>query len=268
MSRSRCAPLFALLRKELAVLFGSPIAYLVLTMVTFVTAFVFFEHLRAYNQILFLYASSTMGGFESGTIPDHINLRDTVFNPVMDQLSLLLIIPIPLVTMRVFAEERARGTEELLLASGLRPGVIVAAKFAATLGFVVLMMAVSFVYPLTAVAQGGLGAEHLAAVFIGLVGLAVGIASIGLACSAFTSSQILAAAATVALAFGLYDFGWAHALVSEDVAIALDAIALRPHFARFAEGIVALSDLLYFAGCAAVAATLARLSLDLRRVTG
>ena len=198
--------LVALLRKELAVLFGSPIAYVVLTMVTFVTAFVFFEHLRAYNQILFLYASTTMGGFESGTIPDHINLRDTVFNPVMDQLSLLLIIPIPLVTMRVFAEERARGTEELLLASGLTPGVIVVAKFAATLGFVVLMMAVSFVYPLTAVAQGGLGAEHLAAVFIGLVGLAVGIASIGLACSAFTSSQILAAAATVALAFGLYDF--------------------------------------------------------------
>ena len=103
---------------------------------------------------------------------------------------------------------------------------------------------------------------------LGLVGLAVGIASIGLACSAFASSQILAAAATVALAFGLYDFGWAHALVSEDVALALDAIALRPHFARFAEGIIALSDLLYFAGCAAVAATLARLSLELRRVTG
>ena len=268
MNGTAWTSLHALLRKELAVLFGSPIAYVVLTMVTFVTAFVFFEHLRAYNQILFLFASTTMGGFESGTIPDHINLRDTVFNPVMDQLSLLLIIPIPLVTMRVFAEERARGTEELLLASGLRPSIIVAAKFLATLSFVALMMAASFIYPLTAMAQGGLGAEHLAAVFLGLLGLAVGIASIGLACSAFTSSQILAAAATVAIAFGLYDFGWSHGLVSENVAIALDAVALRPHFVRFAEGIVALSDLLYFAGCAAVAATLARLSLDLRRVTG
>jgi len=261
-------PLRALLRKELAVLFGSPIAYVVLTMMTFVTAFVFFEHLRAYNQILFLYATTTMGGFESGTIPDHVNLRDTVFNPVMDQLSLLLIIPIPLVTMRVFSEERARGTEEVLLSSGLRPITIVAAKFAATLGFVALMIATSFVYPLTAIAQGGLGAEHLSAVFLGLLGLAVAIASIGLVCSAFTSSQILAAAATVALAFVLYDFGWAHSIVGEDVAIALDAIALRPHFVRFAEGIVALSDIAYFAGTVAVAAALARLSLELRRVTG
>jgi ABC-2 type transport system permease protein len=268
VSGSQATALRALLRKELAVLFGSPIAYVVLTMVTFVTAFVFFEHLRAYNQILFLYASSTMGGFESGTIPDHINLRDTVFNPVMDQLSLLLIIPLPLVTMRVFAEERARGTEELLLASGLRPGVIVVAKYAATLAFVALMMAASFVYPLTAMARGGLGGEHLAAVFLGLLSLAVGIAAIGLACSAFTSSQILAAAGTVALAFGLYDFGWSHGLVSEGVATALDAVALRPHFVRFAEGIVALSDLCYFAGFAAVSAALARLSLQLRRVTG
>ena len=261
-------PMRALLRKELAVLFGSPIAYVVLTMVTFVTAFVFFEHLRAYNQILFLYATTTMGGFESGTVPTHVNLRDTVFNPVMDQLSLLLIIPIPLVTMRVFAEERARGTEELLLTSGLRSTQIVVAKFAATIGFVVLMMATSFVYPLTAIAQGGLGAEHLAAVFLGLLGLAIGIASIGLACSAFTASQILAAAATVAIAFLLYDFGWTHAFASEGVAIFLDSVALRPHFVRFAEGIVALGDVVYFACTAAVAAALARLSLELRRSTG
>ena len=131
-----------------------------------------------------------------------------------------------------------------------------------------LMMVVSFVYPLTAMAQGGLGAEHLAAVFLGLLGLAIGIAAIGLACSAFTSSQILAAAATVALTFGLYDFGWSHGIVSERVAIALDGIALRPHFVRFAEGIVALSDALYFVGCVALAAALARFSLELRRVTG
>jgi ABC-2 type transport system permease protein len=209
-----------------------------------------------------------MGGFESGTVPMHVNLRDTVFNPVMDQLSLLLIIPIPLVTMRVFAEERARGTEELLLTSGLRPTQIVLAKFGATFAFVVLMMTVSFVYPLTAIAQGGLGAEHLAAVFLGLTGLAIGIAAIGLACSAFTSSQILAAAATVALAFLFYDFGWTHAFVSEPIAVFLDQVALRPHFVRFAEGIVSVSDLVYFASTTLLAGSFARFSLEMRRVTG
>jgi hypothetical protein len=47
-------PLRALLRKELAVLFGSPLAYLTLAMVALVTALIFFDHLRIYNQVLFL----------------------------------------------------------------------------------------------------------------------------------------------------------------------------------------------------------------------
>ncbi|MED5261992.1 MAG: ABC transporter permease [Myxococcota bacterium] len=258
----------ALLRKELAALFLSPIAYGVLTMVALVTALVFFEHLSLYNKILFLFQTTTMGGFESDTIPNHINLRDSVFNPVMDQLSLLLVIPIPLVTMRVFAEERARGTEETLVTTGLSITQIVAAKFAVTFGFAVLMMMVSFVYPVTAIAQGGLGAQHLFAVFLGLTLLAIGIASIGLACSAFTTSQIVAAAAAVALAFLFYDFGWTHAFVSEDFAAFLDAISLRPHFRRFAEGLVFVSDIAFFGVMAVMAFVLCRFALNLRRVAG
>ncbi len=258
----------ALIRKELALLFGSPVAYVVLTTVALVTALVFFEHLRLYNQILFVYASTTMGGFETDTIPDHINLRDTVFFPVMEQLGLLLIMPIPLVTMRVFAEERQRGTDELLATTRLTPTTLVVGKFAVTFAFVALMMAVSFLYPLTAIVQGGLGLQHLLAVFLGLTLLAIGIASLGLVCSALTRSQIIAAIATVAAAFLLYDFGWTHAFVSEDVAGFLDAIALHPHFGRFSEGLVYLQDLAYFAGLAVVAGAVVRLSLDLRRVTG
>jgi ABC-2 type transport system permease protein len=207
-----------------------------------------------------------MGGFESDTIPDYVNLRNSVFFPVMEQVGLLLIGPIPLVTMRVFADERARGTDELLVTSGLSANQIVAAKFAVTFLFVLLMMAASFVYPATAVAQGGLGLQHLASVFVGLLLLAIGLASIGLACSAFTTSQLIAAASAWAIAFVLYDFSWANALVGETIGGFLDAISMHPRFGRFAEGIVELANVAYFAGLAALAAALARLSLDLRRV--
>jgi ABC-2 type transport system permease protein len=255
----------ALARKELAVLFGSPIAYGVLFMVTLVTAISFFEHLRLYNQILFLFSSNTMGGFETDTIPTHVNLVDTLFNPLMEQLGVLLMIPIPLVTMRVFAEERDRGTDELLLTSGLTRGQVIAAKYGVTFLFVFLMMAVSFVYPLTAIHQGGLGLYHLSAVFLGLFLLAVGISSIGLACSAFTSSQIIAAAATVALSYFFYDFGWTHSLVSEGVANVLDSVSMHERYGHFAEGIIRLSDLAYFAGLVAISVAATRLSLELRR---
>jgi len=261
-------PLRALVRKEWRVLFGSPVAYLVLTMTALLTAMVFFDHLRLYNQILFVYASTTMGGFESDTIPDYINLRDTVFFPVMEQLGLLLIIPIPLVTMRVFAEERARGTDELIATTRLTSAQIVLGKFGVTFAFVGLMMAASFLYPMTAVVQGGLGLQHLLAVFLGLLLLAMGIASIGLVCSAFTRSQIVAAATSVAVAFFFYDFGWTHAFVSESMARFLDALSLHPHFGRFSEGIVDVEDVGYFGALATISGAVTWLSLEIRRVTG
>ena len=261
-------PLLALMRKEVTVLFASPVAYFVLTMVALVTSITFFEHLGLYNQQLFLFASSSMGGFESDTIPDYINLRDTVFLPVMEQLGLLILLPIPLVTMRVFAEERSLGTDELLMTSLLSPGQIVLAKFGVTFGFIVMMITVSFIYPASAVVSGGLGLQHLLAVYLGLVMLGIGIASVGLVCSAFTGSQIIAAVSTVGITFVLYDFHWTFGFVSEATAGVLDAVSMHPHFGRFSEGLVALADIVYFLAIAIIAGALVRFSLDLRRVGG
>jgi ABC-2 type transport system permease protein len=260
--------LFALMRKEFSSLFGLPTAYVVLTCVAAVTALVFFDHLRIYNQILFLYASTTMGGFSTDEIPDYINLWDTVFFPVMETLGVLLIGAVPLISMRVFAEERARGTDELLVASSLTPTQIVLGKFAVTFGFVTLMMLVSFVYPAAAIESGGLGLEHLGAVFVGLTLHGIALASIGLVCSAYTSSQLVAAVSAWALAFVLWDFAWAQPFVGEGFSNFLDAISLHPRYGSFAEGIVSLANVAYFAGVVLVSLALARFSFDLRRVTG
>jgi len=256
----------ALLRKELASLFGSPTAYLTLTMIALVTALIFFDHLRVYNQILFVYSTTTMGGFDSGSIPDYINLWDRVFFPVMETLGLTLIGTIPLITMRVFAEEHARGTDELLISTHLTPSLVVLGKFLATFSFVALVMVVSFLYPATAVEEGGLGAQHLAAIFVGLTLHGFAVAAIGLACSAYTSSQLIAAVSGWAVAFTLWDFSWANAFVSEGTAKFLEAIALHPRYGSFAEGIVAAENVAYFCGVALVAMAIARFAFDLRRV--
>ena len=75
-----------------------------------------------------------------------------------------------------------------------------------------------------------------------------------------------AAASTVATAFFFYDFGWTHGFVSEPVAIFLDSISLHLRFAHFAEGLVKLSDLVYFAALTAICGAITRLSFELRRV--
>jgi len=259
-------PLRALIRKEFASLFGSPTAYLTLTMVALVTALIFFDHLRIYNQILFVFATSTMGGFDTDTIPDYINLWDTVFFPVMETLGLTLVGAVPLVTMRVFSEERSRGTDELLVSTHLTPSKIVLGKFIVTFLFVVLMMVVSFIYPATAIEEGGIGIQHLAAVFVGLTLHGIAIAAIGLVCSAFTTSQLVAAISGWALSFVLWDFSWASAFVSEGTAEFLGMLALHQRYSSFAEGFVSLANVLYFVGIALVGMAVARFSFDLRRV--
>jgi ABC-2 type transport system permease protein len=256
----------ALVRKELTVLFGSPMAYVTLTMVGLITALVYFDHLRIYNQILFLYSTTTMGGFESDTIPPYVNLRDQVFLPVMEQLAIMLIGLVPLATMRVFAEERAHGTDELLLSTQLSPNQIVLGKFSSTLLFVGLMLAVSFVYPATSLLRAQLGLQHLISVYLGLFGLGIALASIGLVCSAFAKSQLVAAISAYATAFVFYDFTWTSDFVSERVVAFLDGLSLHARFGSFAEGLVSLADVAYFAGVALVALALLRLSLDVTRV--
>ena len=172
-----------------------------------VTALIFFDHLRLYNQTLFLYASTTMGGFESDTVPDYVNLRDTVFFPVMETLGITLIGLVPLVTMRVFAEERARGTDELLLTTALGPAQIVAAKFAATFLFVIADDGGELRLPGDGDRAGRRSARSTWPRSSSASTLhAIALASIGLACSAWTSSQLVAAVAGWAVGFVLWDF--------------------------------------------------------------
>lgn len=259
-------PLLALIRKELSILLRSPVTYLTLTLVGIVTALLFFDYLRHYNQLIFLYTSNAMGGFELGTLPEYINLRDQVFVPLLDQLALTLVAIIPLVTMRTFAEERARGTDELLLTTELTPAKIVTAKFITAYVFVGLVLLTSILYPAASMIRTGIGLQHLFAVYLGLLVLGIGLASIGLACSAFANSQLIAAISAYAIALIFFDLSWVQTFATEDLGMLLTSLSLHPHFVDFAEGMIAAEHLAYFAGLAAVCAALSRLSLDLIRV--
>ena len=137
-----------------------------------------------------------------------------------------------------------RGPDELLLTTPFRRADR-GRKFLVTYGFVVLMMAASFVYPAMATVEGGIGAEHLLAVFVGLSLHALGLASLGLACSAWSSSQLVAAVASWAAGFVLWDFAWAGPFVNESSGRLLDLISMHPRYGSFSEGIVNLEHFAY-----------------------
>ena len=110
----------ALIGKELRTLFQSPIAYVVLTAFLVLNGVYFFQNLIEYNRELFVYGVQRFGGsIETGTIPLSINVLEHVFLPMASDMSLILLALIPLLTMRVFAEERSQGTDELLLTNSI-----------------------------------------------------------------------------------------------------------------------------------------------------
>lgn len=259
--------LWALFRKELRTLFASPIAYVVLTAFVSLSGVYFFQHLISYNQLLFAFQSEGLagGGFDQGTVPGHINALNELFIPFAGDLQLFLLAVIPLITMRVFAEERANGTDELLLTTPLRTWEIAAAKHATTYLFVVLLLIAGGIYPAIVIAWSNLGASHLVALYLGQLSYGIAIAAIGLACSSLTHSQIVAAIVAYAIPFVLLDFAWLEPMLGEVAAGIFSELSILEHLDAFGRGVLELRHAVYFIGMTAVGFAVSVTSLELVR---
>jgi ABC-2 type transport system permease protein len=259
--------LSALLRKELRTMFASPMAYIVLTAFVSLSGVYFFQHLISYNQLLFAFQSEGIGAttFDQGTVPLQINTLNELFLPFAGDLHLFLLAVIPLITMRVFAEERATGTYELLLTTPIRTWEVAVAKHAATYLFVMLLLAVSAIYPAVVATKSQLGMLHLGALYVGQLGYGIAIAAIGLACSSLTRSQVVAAIVAYAVPFILLDFAWLEPMLSESVALVLREATIQSHLDHFARGVLELRHGVYFASLTAVGLVVSIASLELVR---
>ena len=259
--------LHALFLKELRTLFASPIAYIVLTAFVSLSGIYFFQHLISYNQLLFAFQSEGLGtaDFDQGTVPLQINTLNELFIPFAGDLHLFLLAVIPLITMRVFAEERATGTDELLLTTPVRTWEVALAKHATTYLFVMLLLGVSAIYPAVVITKSRLGMAHLAGLYFGQLGYGVAIVSIGLACSSLTRSQVVAAVVAYAVPFILLDFAWLDPMLTESAAAILREAAIQPHLDNFGRGVLELRHGVYFGGLTLLGFTISIASLELVR---
>src|SRR5262249_58371072 len=103
---------FTIAGKELRSYFVSPIAYVVLTGFLLLGGWFFFNLLAHFNFLLSIY--SAMKHPEAQT---RLNLNEFVISPLLHNLSVVLVILVPVITMRSFAEEKRSGTYELLMTS-------------------------------------------------------------------------------------------------------------------------------------------------------
>ena len=236
--------------KELALYFGSFLFY-ALTAVFLVLSGYFF-----YTNLAFFVL---MGGMDLPRGLWQYQLRD---------LQGLLIVLVPLLTMRLFAEERKLGTLELLWTYPVRDLEIIAGKFVACLTVVVLMIAATLLHPLMLAGIYPIAAGPLLAGYLGLVLLAAAFVACGIALSALTESQLVAGAATYGVLLFFWILTWNEAAVG-DVALRLLApLSLFDRFYDFARGAIDTKNVVYLVLFTTAFLCFTWFALDTRRWRG
>jgi ABC-2 type transport system permease protein len=227
-----------LLGKEVRALFYSPIAYAVIAV---------FLLLMGYSFTLTLF----------------INKYATLLHIFFQSAGLLLLI-VPIITMRLFAEERKAGTLELLLTAPVRESHLVLAKYLAAMAVVLTMIALTGFY---AVVLGVFGTPEWGPIYSGYLGLALlasTLVALGLLISALTSNQIVAAIVTIGVSFMLWMIDSLAAMMPEAVERVLISLSLLARFTPFATGAMYTSDFGFFVSCTLLALFLAMRALARR----
>ena len=231
----RFAPL---LEKELHALFRSPVAWILIGV---------FLGLMGYSFTLTLF-----------------NNKYATLVHIFFQAAGLLLLVVPVITMRSFAEERRSGTLELLLTAPVRESHVVLAKYLATMAVLAVMIALTGVYALV---LGRYGAPEWGPIYSGYLGLvlfASALVALGLAVSALTANQVIAAIVTIGIAFLLWTLDTLAAMLPDALERVLIGLSLLARFTPFAVGAMYLSDFGFFLSVTLLALFLATRALARR----
>jgi len=243
-------------RRELRAWLRSPFAWLVAGTFLMIHGMMFTVLLGAYLRL----SQKGPGWAEEG-----VPVLQGLIEPLFSTHALLLILFVPLLTMRSLAAEQRAGTMPLLLSSPLSTLEVVLGKWIGLVGFLLALVFVGTAYGPIAIAVFGdppVAASLSAA--LGLALLAGAASALGLACSSVTDNQLLAAVLAWTLLLGL----WMLAVLEGTdgvLAVAAEQLSLLVRVKRLGQGLVRLSDLVWFVGFTTVCLAFAWQQLESRR---
>jgi ABC-2 type transport system permease protein len=209
-----------LLLKEERAIFSSPIAYATVTVYLLLIGYTF-------TAVLFLNRTGEL-------------VR------VFFQAAVLFLLIVPVITMRLFAEERRTGTLELLLTSPVQEVEIVLAKFVAGLTIPALMLVLTGSYAIVLGVYGEPDWGPIYSGFVGLLLLAAALTAIGLLASGLTANQIVAAVVAMGAGILLWMIDTLGYLLPDPLDAIVTHLSLVAHFTPFATGALFLSDVGFF----------------------
>src|ERR1700682_1617130 len=225
-------------RKELRSYFVSPIAYLLLTMFALIFGFFFWN---ALGYFVFVGMESQMRG---ETFP--MNVNEQVVRPLLANISVVGLFFIPMITMRLFAEEKRTGTIELLATSPIRDAEVILGKWLAALALYACMLLISAVNFAFLFKYGNPDWKPLAIAYLGLLLQAAALLAIGTFISTLTTHQIIAGAATFGVCLLLWILEWVSGYETASWARVITYMSIITHFESFAKGVLDSKDAIFY----------------------
>ncbi len=226
-------------KRDLGSFFNSPIFYVITTVFLIIYSFIFFNILN-----FFSFQSLQSGQLQAMGMK--LSLNEMVIEPSLQNMSVILLMIIPVITMRSFADEKKMKTFRLLLSSPVPLREIVFGKFLACMIVVTVMIAISsysvgFLFLLGSPEIGPIVTGYL-----GVLLMAGCYVSVGVFASSLTDNQIVAAVLTFGFSLFMWVIGWGAQAVGATTGQVLQFLSIVDHMDRFLKGMVDTSDLVYF----------------------
>lgn len=232
--------IFTLMGKELRLYFISPIAYVVAMVFLAVSDFLFYSQIRFYSGL-----SLQMMQIQ-GNLPQ-LNIHDAVFRPTLMNMSIILLLIMPMLTMRLFAEEKKGRTTELLMTSPISITQIVLGKFFAAMVVYLLLLLLSLHLPLILSIATEISWKPLFSSYLGLFLMGGVFLSFGLFASALTENQIIAAVIAFGILIGLWMAGVSgHNAGGGAFGEVANYLSISGHLDGFIKGLLGTRGVTYF----------------------
>lgn len=231
----------AIFKKEFRSFFTSPVGYIVLAVMTFFSGLFFVSY--------------------------NIGSQSSDLSGVFSSLFMVAILVLPLVTMRLFSEEKRQKTDQALLTSPVNLTGIVLGKFFAAFVMFMLSIAILLIYAIIIAFQVTPDWTVILGNFIGLLLVGGLIVAIGLLISSLTESQLIAAVVTIGISFIL--------LIMDNIATQFSSfkllttivtfLSVSQRYDSFTSGIIAYDNVIYFLSMQALVLFLTVRVLDRKR---
>lgn len=249
--------IWAIATRELRSYFLSPVAYVVMTGFLLISGFMFWNMLAQFSRFVSIYSS-----MQRPDLMAQMNLNDMVITPLLGNMVVVFILMMPLLTMRLFAEERANGTDELLLTSPISTLEIAIGKFCGASSFLAVMLGLAFIYPAVLMYFGDPEIPRILTGYLGLYLIGASAIALGLFLSTVTDNQIVAGVLAGGMLLLLLLISWPADSVGETTGAVLRYLSITDHSTDLMRGLVKLEDLLYYLSLITVGIFLSQRSLE------